>query len=139
MIILDTNVISEFMRHRPDPAALEWLDRQPPTSIWTTAITVLECRYGIELLPEGRRRQRLTRAFERIFDEDLSNRILVFDRSDAAATAEVMARRHASGRPGELRDSMIAGMVKTRLARLATRNTRHFEDADIDLVDPWSA
>ncbi len=49
----------------------------------------------------------------------------------------MMATRHQKGRPGELRDTMIAGIVLARRATLATRNTSHFEDLDVRVVNPW--
>lgn len=58
MIILDTNVISAFMLERPPEAIVGWLDRQPRTSIWTTAISVLEIRFGLEIMADGRPRHR---------------------------------------------------------------------------------
>ena len=138
MIILDTNVLSALMLERPDPAALNWLDRQPSSSVWTTAITVLENRLGIARMPAGRRRANLEREFERIISDDLENRVLSFDEAAAGHAAVLMARREANGHPRELRDSMIAGIALARRATLATRNVRHFDDAGIDLIDPWA-
>ena len=138
MIVLDTNVVSALMRDNPDELVVKWLDAQPPTSIWTTAITVLECRFGIAKLAAGRRREGLERSFAKLISDDLAGRILAFAEADAERTAALMARRQANGRPGDLRDSMIAGIVEARRARLATRNIRHFADAGIDIVDPWN-
>jgi predicted nucleic acid-binding protein len=139
MIILDTNVVSALMRDPPDPAVIAWLDRQPPTSMWVTAITVLESRFGIAILAAGRRRKALSEAFERIIAEDLEGRVLAFDQAAAEPTAALMARRQAEGRNGELRDSMIAGIALARRATLATRNVKHFDDAGLEIVDPWKA
>jgi predicted nucleic acid-binding protein len=138
MIILDSNVISALMREAPDVVVLAWLDRQPSHSIWTTAITVLENRFGLARLPQGRRRARLEAEFERIISEDLENRVLAFDCAAAERAAELMARQAGAGRPRELRDSMIAGIALARRASLATGNVKHFDDAGIDLVDPWA-
>ena len=139
MIILDTNVVSALMRATPDAAVIAWLDRQPTTSLWITAITVLETRFGIARMPTGRRRDALADAFERVIAEDLDGRILAFDSAAAEPTAALMARRQAQGRAGELRDSMFAGIALARRARLATRNVKHFDDAGLDIVDPWTA
>ncbi len=139
MIILDTNVVSALMRDPPDPAIIAWLDRQPPTLLWVTAITVLENRFGIARMPAGRRRDALAEAFERVIADDLEGRVLAFDSAAAEPTAALMARRQAEGRAGELRDSMIAGIALARRATLATRNVRHFDDAGLDIVDPWKA
>jgi toxin FitB len=59
MIVLDTNVLSALMRHPADKNAVEWLDRQPRTSVWTTSITILEVRFGLQILPPGKRRAAL--------------------------------------------------------------------------------
>ncbi len=136
MIILDTNIVSVLMRDPPDAAVLNWLDRQPRTSIWTTAITVLESLFGIGKLSPGKRRDILAREFSRVIVDDLEGRILNFDQASAEQTAALMLRRQAEGRSGDLRDSMIAGIALARRATIATRNVKHFEDAGIDLVHP---
>jgi predicted nucleic acid-binding protein len=136
MIILDTNIVSALMRDPPDAVVLDWLDRQPRTSIWTTAITVLESKFGIGKLPPGKRRDILAREFDRVIVDDLESRVLNFDQASAEQTAALMLRRQAEGRPGDLRDSMIAGIALARRATLATRNVKHFSNADINLVNP---
>ena len=71
MILLDTNVISGLMRRRPDPIIVGWLDAQAAESIWTSAVTVFEIRFGIELLSPGRKRNALEAAFEAMLRDDL--------------------------------------------------------------------
>jgi toxin FitB len=139
MIVLDTNVMSALMHERPDGTVVDWLDRQASTSMWTTAINVLEIRFGLARMPEGKRRVKLEQEFERILSDDLQSRILAFDQASAERTAALMARLEARGRTVDLRDGMIAGIVMTRSASLATRNVKHFADADIDVIDPWAA
>jgi len=138
MIILDTNVVSALMQEAVDTSVLHWLDRQPRTSIWTSAITVLEVRFGLEIMPQGRRRSARNEAFERLINEKLERRIAPFDAAAAEETAALMSVRQRRGEPRELRDSMIAGIALARRATLATRNVRHFDDTGIDLVDPWA-
>ena len=138
MIILDSNVISELTRPRPDLKVLEWLDRQPRSSIWTTSITVFEVRFGLQLMAKGKRRMLLTNTFEAVLDS-MEHRIVAFDAAAASETAALMAARQQKGRPGDLRDSMIAGIVLAHHATLATRNTSHFEDLSVALVNPWTA
>ena len=138
MIVLDTNVLSALMRREPEPTVVAWLDRQPSESVWTTAITVFEIRFGLELLVRGRRRRQLEEAFARALEEDLEGRILPFDHEAAREAAGHAARRQAGGKPVDLRDVEIAGIVSTRRATIATRNVRHFEDLGIDVVDPWA-
>ena len=138
MIILDTNVLGALMRTVPDAAVLEWLDRQPADSVWITSITLFETRFGLALLPAGRRRQVLEAAFDDLLREDLENRVLDFDSAAATAAASLAAARQKSGRPVDMRDTQIAGIVLARRATLATRNIRHFVDLKISIIDPWA-
>ena len=137
MIVLDTNVLSALMRTNPEIVVVAWLDRQPADSVWLTSITVFEARFGLALLPKGRRRSGLERAFDRVLTDDLSNRILVLDELAAATAAQLAADRQRSGRPVDLRDTLIAGIAQSRRATIATRNARHFEGLDVPVVDPW--
>ena len=136
MIILDTNVLSALMRNTPDAAVVGWLNEQPRTSVWTTSITVLEIRFGIQILATGKRRSLLMDAFEAIL-ETIENRVASFDEAAASEAADLMASRKKKGRPGELRDTMIAGIAIARRATFATRNIEHFIDASIPLMNPW--
>ncbi|MGH6944899.1 MAG: PIN domain-containing protein [Geminicoccaceae bacterium] len=138
MIVLDTNVVSALMRRDTDPVVVEWLDDQPPESIWTTAVTVFEVCFGLEILADGRRRQQLEDEFARALVEDFEGRILPFEQNAARAAARIAGRRRQAGRPIEIRDAQIAGIAAARRATLATRNTRHFADLGIALVDPWA-
>jgi len=113
--------------------------KQPRTSIWTTSITILEIRYGLHILPIGKRRSALLQASERVLVEKIENRVAPFDTAAAQQAGDLMAVRHKKGRPGELRDTMIAGIVLASHAKLATRNTSHFEDLSVPVVNPWSS
>lgn len=137
MIILDTNVLSALMQQAPDPNVLAWLDQQPRSSIWTTAITVLEIRFGLQILAAGKRRTLLMQGFEALL-EKIGQRIAPFDDAAAQQAANLMAARRKRGRPGDLRDTMIAGIVLAQHATLATRNISHFEDISA-VVNPWTA
>jgi toxin FitB len=139
MILLDTDVVSGLMLTRPDEAVLSWLDRQPRVSVWTTAITVLEVRFGIERLPAGRRRTLLESAFQLAIGNVIEDRVVDFDSAAAEETASLMAVREKAGRRGELRDAMIGGIAIARRATLATRNVRHFTDLPVPVVDPWAS
>ena len=136
MIVLDTNVLSALMRQSPDSRVIAWLDSQPRTSVWTTSITVLEVRFGLHILAAGKPRTQLLQAFEKLLDT-MGHRIAAFDDDAAGRAAELMALRQRKGRPVELRDTMIAGIVLARHATLATGNVRHFEDLSVPVVSPW--
>jgi len=83
MIILDTNVLSALMQNEPQIAVVDWLDEQPGESIWITCITLFEARYGLALLPDGKRKNRLHSLFEALVAEELDGRVLVFDQAAA--------------------------------------------------------
>jgi predicted nucleic acid-binding protein len=136
LIILDTNVLSALMRQMPDERVIRWLDKQPRTSIWTTSITVLEVRLGLQIMASGKRRSALIQAFEAVLDR-IDDRAVPFDTAAAELAGDLMASRHKKGRPGDLRDTMIAGIALAQHATLATRNTAHFEDVEVQLIDPW--
>ena len=138
MIVLDTNVLSALMQREPDPVVVAWLDRQPSESVWTTAITVFEIRFGLERLADGRRRHQLEDAFGRALAEDLENRILPFDDQSAREAGSRAAQRRTAGKTVDFRDVEIAGIIAARRATLATRNLRHFRDLGIAVVDPWT-
>lgn len=138
MIILDTDVLSALMRQEPDRKVVLWLDKQARTSMWTSSITVLEVRFGLEIMAAGRRRSFLAEAFEDLLDL-MGRRVAPLDDDAAIQAANLMASRPRKGRPVELRDTMIAGIVTARHATLATRNLDPFEDLSVPLINPWLA
>ena len=137
MIVLDTNVLSELTRPTPDPKVLAWIEMQAADGLVTTAITRGEMLYGAHILRPGQRRDALLSEVRAIFSVDMAGRVLPYDEAAADAHAEIAARRRALGRPSSQSDLMIAGIVHSLGATLATRNTRDFEDCGITLVDPW--
>jgi len=139
MIILDTNVFSALMRRVPDKQVIDWLDSQPRTSIWTTSVTILEIRFGLQTMPAGKRRAVLMQAFETVLADKIDRRIAPFDAAAAQQAGDLMATRYKKGRPGDLRDMMIAGIVHACQATLATRNTSHFEDLSVPVINPWAS
>ena len=137
MIILDSNVLSALMRDAPDEMVASWLDRQPQTSIWTSSITILEIQTGLQIMPAGKKRVSLSEDFERLLDR-IDHRIAAFDEQAARLAAELTGLRQRKGRVGELRDTMIAGIVLANRASLATRNVTHFADIAATVIDPWT-
>lgn len=137
MLILDTNVISETMRVRPDQKIVDWIDAQANSLIWTTSVTVFEILAGIERLPKGKRRQNLKTMFELSLVEDFCGRIVDFDTSAATAAASISARLHRMGHTVEIRDLEIAGIVLSRHATLVTRNVKDFVHTGVQLINPW--
>lgn len=138
MIILDTNVISAFMKPSVDESVIAWLDHQPASSIWTTSITVLEIEYGLRRLPTGNRRALLQTRLAEMLNEDLGGRVLPLDTPAALAAGALSVELEAKGRSVEIQDALIAGIARIRQAVLATRNVRHFEFA-CTVVNPWES
>lgn len=139
MIILDTNVLSATMLEIPDSYVISWLNSLPAPSVWLTSVTIFEIRFGIDLLPEGRRKVRLQTAFEKAVSDDFENRVLPFDHNAAEAAGQIAAHLESIGRRTELPDMQIAGIATTRNATLATRNIKHFEKISLRLMDPWTS
>lgn len=138
MIVLDTNVVSELMRAAPDAHVMNWLEQQPVAGLFTTAPNQAEIFYRLALLPDGRRREALMAAARLMFDADFAGRVLPFDAEAASIYPEIAAGRRHAGRPISQFDAQIAAIVRSRGARLATRNKRDFEDCGLTVVDPWT-
>jgi len=139
MIVLDTNVISELMGPVPEQRVAHWMDLQSRSSLWTTSINIYETRAGLFAMPTGKRRAALEMKFEQLLQSAFKDRILHFDSDSAFRAAELSAERRRLGRPVEIRDTMIAGIVLASHAKLATRNVKHFEEIASSLVNPWMA
>jgi toxin FitB len=138
MIVLDTNVLSEALRPEPEPSVLRWLADQPRASLFTTSVTRGEILYGIQVLPDGKRRKGLWDAANMVFYEDFAGQVLSFDSDAADMYAEIAASRRIAGKPISQFDAMIAAMARSRGAILATRNVKDFEECGIDVVNPWT-
>ena len=139
MILLDTNVLSELMRPAPEPAVARWVGAQPSATLFLCAVTEAELRFGLALLRDGKRRDRLAQAVEGMLTEDFVGRILPFDSPAASAYARIAADRRAAGRPISQFDAQIASIARSRNAVLATRNLGDFEGCGVNVIDPWQA
>jgi len=139
VIILDTNVLSELMRPRPDPVVSRWIEEQTRSALFTTSVTKAEILYGIELMPPGKRREALVAMAERMLKVAFAERVLGFESESAPAFASIAADRRAKGRPITDLDAQIAAIALTHRAQLATRNLSDFANCGIELIDPWQA
>ena len=139
MIIVDTNVISELMRPEPDVGVAAWTRLQPYGELFTTSVCEGELRYGIAILPAGKRRRHLTAIAEKFIATAFAGRVLAFDRAAAAAFGEIGARRRRGGNPIGSLDCQIAAIARSHGAPVATRNVKHFADCGIEVIDPWRA
>jgi predicted nucleic acid-binding protein len=138
MIVVDTNVASELMRPSPERAVQEWVRSHGGKELCTTAITVAEILYGIERLPEGRRREVFRSAAAEIF-EVFAEQVLPFDTAAAEQYALVVTQRDGLGLPIDGFDAQIAAICRAQRAVLATRNLADFRETGIEVINPWQA
>jgi predicted nucleic acid-binding protein len=139
VIVLDTNVVSELMRGAPASAVVEWVDGQPATDLYLSAVTVAELLFGIARLPDGRRKSALAEQVEAMIREDFAHRVVAFDETAAAHYADIAARRERAGRPISAADAQIAAICRSHGAVLATRNAADFTGTGVVVIDPWEA
>jgi len=137
MIVLDTTAVSALMQPNLNPIAVDWLDRQRPTDLHMTTITVMDIWTGIRKLPESAHRRGLETAFGDVVRGMLSDRILDFDFDAAIAAADLSDARRRAGRRIDTVDTQIAGVAVSRGAAIVTRNVRHFGDLPVEVVNPW--
>ena len=139
MIIIDTNVVSELMRAKPDPAVLAWFAGHAADTLFLTAVSEAELRIGAAVLPAGQRRDRLVGAINAMIDQDFAGRILPFDSPAAHCYAEIAAARRGGGKPIMDADCQIAAIARACGGAIATRNVKDFEGCGIDVINPWNA
>ena len=139
MFILDTNVVSELMRPAPDPAIASWVAERATSSLFLTAVTEAELRFGLAVMPPGKRRDGLAAGLERMLETGFANRILPFDSAAARAYAGIGAARRRQGQPAAQADCQIAAIARSRGMAVATPNVRDFEEMGIDVFNPWDA
>jgi predicted nucleic acid-binding protein len=137
VIILDTNVVSELMKPRPNDAVLAWLARSRRIDFVTTSITKAEVLDGIARLPDGRRKTALAAEAQRMFRDDLGGRVLAFDDTAANYYAEILEARRRAGRPTSIFDAQIAAIALANDAAVATRNVTDFTGCGVEIINPW--
>ena len=138
-VLLDTNVVAELLRPSPNPAVESWAAALPATELHFSTVGEAELRYGVLILPTGRRRDALALAIAGVLREDFDGRILPFDSAAARAYADIVAVRRSAGCIVAPADGQIAAIARSRGMAVAARNVRDFEDTGIEVVDPWTA
>lgn len=133
-VLVDANVLSEAARPEPDPRVLAWLARHEP-EIAVDPVILGEIRFGILLLPIGKRRARLEQWFH-----DGIQRIycLPWEAATGLRWARLLAELRAGGRSMPIKDSLIAATALTHGLAIATRNRRDFAPAGVEIVDPFA-
>lgn len=138
MILLDTNVLSELMRPRPEEAVLRWMAGQPASALHVSSVSCAEILFGIDLLPAGKRRRALAGQAEAMFAEDFAGRILSFGLAAASAYAAIAGRRRRAGKPLQPLDALVAAIAQAHGAAIATHD-RDLLDCGVPVVNPWTA
>lgn len=137
MILLDTNLVSEVMRPAPDPRITAWMDAQQIAALYLSAITVAELRVGVAILPAGRRRSAMNDKLERRILPLFVSRVRPFDVDCARAYADLIARARKSGNTVPTADGYIAAVALSNGFSVATRDTKPFVAAGVDVINPW--
>jgi predicted nucleic acid-binding protein len=136
VIILDTNILSEPLRARPEPVVLRWLAEIAEDTV-LTSVTVGEILTGVRRLPPGRRREGLLAAIETTLTT-FADQVLPYDEPAARCYAQLQELRRAAGHALSVEDGMIAAICRVRGAILATRNTKDFDGLGVELINPWT-
>ena len=137
MIILDTNVLSEFMRPIPADIVASWLANQDRDQLWTTTITEAELLVGVATMPEGRRKNELALTIDATLS-GFAHRILPFDRDAARQLPDVFLERRAARLEMKLADGQIAAIARLYGADIATRDMDDFVHTGLKLINPWT-
>lgn len=138
MILLDTNVVSEMMKPSGDANARRWMDSHAEIDFYLATPIIAELRFGLALLPEGRKKAALTKACRAIEEEIFVGRILPFDQRAAHAFALLRAKRQALGKPLNVMDALVASVASAHAMTLATRNVADFGDLELVVVNPFA-
>lgn len=138
--LLDTNVISEFNRRGgPDQRVKRWLENADPDSLYASVLTIGEIRFGIGLLPPGKRRTELEKWIDRDLGEWFEGRILPVDRSIADRWGMLRAEARAKGRPLSVIDALLAATALQNNLTLVSRNVSDYSVPGLSIFDPWNA
>jgi predicted nucleic acid-binding protein len=135
--LLDTNVVSEWVKPRPNPGLIAWLEEVDEDRVFLSVVTLTELRYGIERLAPGKQRKRLDDWLQHDLTLRFEQRILNIDSSIADACGRLVARREKLGRPIEAMDAYVAATAEVHQLTLVTRNVSDLEGAVRSTLNPW--
>lgn len=136
MIVLDTNVVSEPLKSQPSLKVMEWLDRQAAETLFITAISRTELRFGVLKLPDSKRKNALAAHIERVLNL-FEDRTLSFDSAAADQLAVIAARCEMIGKRAVAPEAYIAACAAAHGFAVATRNLSHFEHTGMRVINPW--
>jgi toxin FitB len=138
MIVLDTNVVSEMMRSKPEVKVLHWLDSVPRTNLFISVLTIVELKFGSALLTDGTDKQKLNAKIIDVLSSQFAGRILVFDEAAADVCANLMAMKKAHTPFVKIIDLQIAATAMTNGFAVATRDVKDFQHEGLRVIDPWT-
>ena len=138
MIILDTNVVSEVMKKRPAEAVLTFLDRHAEESFHLTTITVAEIWAGVHAKADSAQRDDLSERAKIMF-EMFRGRVLPFNEIAETHFGGIVGAAKRHGETIHFADGAIAALAKTHGAIIATRDMRPFQQAGLDVINPWES
>jgi len=139
MIVLDTNVISELWKVPPHPRVLAWLDAQAIETLYLSAITVAELRYGIAVLPAGRRKTIYQERLEHEVLAMFASRVLPFDLNVSKVYSELMVQAKEQGKAVGKEDGYIAATASMYGFAVASRDESPFRAAKVLIIHPWKS
>ena len=139
MLLIDTNVISELWKVEPDPRVLAWIDAQTVETLYLSSITVAELRFGLAIMPEGKRRSIYQDRLERQVLPVFADRVLPFDLNASQAYSVLMARAKAEGKAISNADGYIAATASAHGLIVVTRDVAPFQAAALTVINPWKA
>ena len=137
MILLDTNVVSEAMKPGPNQSVAAWLDMQVAETLFLSSVSLAELMFGIQTLPDGRRKTGLAYALDELL-KLYHGRVLLFDAEAARHYAALAARAREAGKRLPIADGYIAAIAATAGFIVATRDIAPFEAAGVSIVNPWT-
>jgi toxin FitB len=135
--LLDTNVVSEWAKPRPNPGVIEWLSQVAEDEVFLSVVTFAELRHGIERLPAGRRHRRLDEWLRGELALRFEGRIVLIDGAIADEWGRLVARQEARGRPIAAMDGLIAATAQVHALTLVTRNATDFQVSVKAVLNPW--
>jgi predicted nucleic acid-binding protein len=137
-LLLDTNVLSEVTKPRPDEGVLKWLHGLDEDRAYISIVSIAEIRRGISLMDSGRKRDALDEWLAHDLPQRFETRIIPVEVPVALAWGDLMALAKRSGRGLASMDGLIAATAVAHNFTLATRNAKDFEGFGIDIMDPWA-
>jgi predicted nucleic acid-binding protein len=135
--LLDTNVVSEWVKTRPDPQVVAWLADVDEDAVFMSVVTFAELHHGIERLPAGRRRALLDQWLREELPLRFDGRVLSVDAAVANAWGAIVAQRERAGRPIGTMDAFLAATAEVHDLTLVTRNASDFKSSVKTIYNPW--